>query len=227
MAFNYSPKISREGLIFYLDAANKKSYSGTGSTWYDLSRNSNNGGLVNSPTYSTNNGGNFTFNGSNNIVNMGTINLQRNWSLEILTNMSSTSNIYGIFGQGTYATNQGLHILYDLNGNRGIVFGMYGNDNDYSTNYVPTINKWYHWIFTYNHTTFAKQFYADSILITPTSSTQNQYAGSGQFNIGGTYSNATHVANGKIAIAKMYDRVLSATESQQNYNALKSRFNLS
>lgn len=226
MAFNYSPKISREGLIFYLDAANKKSYPGSGTTWIDLSRNSNNGGLVNSPTYNTNNGGNFTFNGSNNIVNMGTINLQRNWSLEILTNMSSTSNIYGIFGQGTYVTNQGLHILYDLNGNRGIVFGMYGNDNDYSTNYVPIINKWYHWVFTYNHTTFAKQFYADSILITPTSSTQNQYAGSGQFNIGGTYSNATHVANGKIAIARMYDRVLSSSEINQNYNALKSRFNL-
>jgi hypothetical protein len=38
MAFNYSPKIVTDGLVLYLDAANPRSYPGTGTTWYDLSR---------------------------------------------------------------------------------------------------------------------------------------------------------------------------------------------
>ena len=38
----YGPSIVRDGLILYADAANSKSYPGTGTTWYDLSRNGNN-----------------------------------------------------------------------------------------------------------------------------------------------------------------------------------------
>ena len=41
------------GLKVYLDASNRQSYPTTGSTWYDLSGNGNNGTLVNSPTFYT------------------------------------------------------------------------------------------------------------------------------------------------------------------------------
>jgi hypothetical protein len=33
MAFNYSPKIVTDGLVLYLDAANRYSYPGSGTTW--------------------------------------------------------------------------------------------------------------------------------------------------------------------------------------------------
>lgn len=36
MDFHYSPRIVKDGLVLYLDGANTRSYSGTGSTWYDL-----------------------------------------------------------------------------------------------------------------------------------------------------------------------------------------------
>lgn len=38
----HSPSIVRDGLILCLDAANPKSYPGSGTTWYDLSGNGNN-----------------------------------------------------------------------------------------------------------------------------------------------------------------------------------------
>ena len=41
MAFNYSPKVVTDGLVLYLDAANTKSYPGSGITWTDLSRSGN------------------------------------------------------------------------------------------------------------------------------------------------------------------------------------------
>jgi hypothetical protein len=65
MGFNYSPKIVTDGLVLYLDAANSKSYPGSGTTWGDLSRGGNNGTLVNGPTFSSANGGSLVFNGTN------------------------------------------------------------------------------------------------------------------------------------------------------------------
>ena len=50
MAFNYLPKIVTDGLVFAVDAANKKSYPGSGTTWTDLAGN-NNGTLTNGPTF--------------------------------------------------------------------------------------------------------------------------------------------------------------------------------
>lgn len=41
MALTHSPKIVRDGLVLHLDAANVKSYPGSGSTWKDLSKNLN------------------------------------------------------------------------------------------------------------------------------------------------------------------------------------------
>jgi hypothetical protein len=61
MSTKYSPQIVTSGLILALDAANKVSYPGTDATWYDLSGNTNNFTIVNSPTYSTNE---FILNGS-------------------------------------------------------------------------------------------------------------------------------------------------------------------
>ena len=46
MAVGYNPKAVTDGLVLALDAANTKSYSGSGSTWSDLSGNSNNGTIV-------------------------------------------------------------------------------------------------------------------------------------------------------------------------------------
>jgi hypothetical protein len=51
------------GLQLYLDAGNSSSYSGSGSTWTDLSGNGRNATLVNGPTYSSSNGGILNFNG--------------------------------------------------------------------------------------------------------------------------------------------------------------------
>ncbi len=49
MAVAYNPKIVTDGLVLCLDVANQKSYPGTGTTWFDISGNGNNGTLVNSP----------------------------------------------------------------------------------------------------------------------------------------------------------------------------------
>jgi len=216
--------IVTEGLVLCLDAANRRSYPGSGTVWSDLSGNNNSGSLTNGPTFSSDNYGAIVFDGTNDHVNMGSLNLQQNWTLETFCNMTNDTD-FGIFGQGIGVLNQGLHIIYQ-SGARGMIYGMYSNDNDYQNNYRTTINVWNHWVFTYNNSTFTKQFYANTILQTPGASVQNQYQGSGQFNVAGAYSSASSPANGKFAIARMYNRVLSASEILQNYNGTKSRYGL-
>ena len=63
------PTIITDGLKLWLDASNPSSYPGSGTTWYDLSGNGNNGTMVNGVTYSTANGGVMSFDGVNDIVN--------------------------------------------------------------------------------------------------------------------------------------------------------------
>ena len=58
------PSIITSGLALYLDASNPTSYPGSGTTWYDLSGNGNHAAAQGAPTYTTTNGGGFTFNGA-------------------------------------------------------------------------------------------------------------------------------------------------------------------
>ena len=69
MAIFYNPRTITDGLVLCLDAANRKSYPGSGTTWTDLSGRGNTGTLTNGPTYSSANGGSIVFDGTDDIVN--------------------------------------------------------------------------------------------------------------------------------------------------------------
>ena len=59
------PNVVEDGLMLYLDAADQKSYPGSGTTWFDLRGNGRHATLKNSsaglPSHSTNNKGYFDF----------------------------------------------------------------------------------------------------------------------------------------------------------------------
>ena len=179
-----------------------------------LDLTNNNTITANNLTY--NSDGAFSFDGTDDYLSLPSLNLQQNFTLECWAYITGDSS--GLFGQGNYGTNQGLHILWNAQGNRGMIFGMYSNDLD-SPSYTLTYNAWHHYVFTYNHTTYLKQFYADGTLFN--SGIRSVYSGTGQFNIGAIYSNATTPAKGKIASVKFYNRVLSAAEVAQNFNATR------
>jgi len=52
MTIGYGPSVVTDRLVLALDAADRNSYSGFGTTWTDLSGNGNNGTLVNGAKYS-------------------------------------------------------------------------------------------------------------------------------------------------------------------------------
>lgn len=68
MAIAYNTRIIRTDLLVHLDAGNKKSYPGTGTSWFDLSGNNYTNSLVNGPTYDSANGGSIYFDGTNDVA---------------------------------------------------------------------------------------------------------------------------------------------------------------
>jgi hypothetical protein len=67
--FNYLENIVSDGLVLYLDAANTRSYAGTGVTAFSISSIGSTAALINGPTYRTANGGSFVLDGTNDYIN--------------------------------------------------------------------------------------------------------------------------------------------------------------
>jgi hypothetical protein len=129
-----------------------------------------------------------------------------------------------MFGQGTNGLNQGLHVWYISA--TSIRFGMYTNDTDFTVS--TSIGNWYNMVFTYNNSSpYTKQMYINGIALSGTpQQTQAGYIGTGIFRLGATFSSAGNYGNGSYAGMKIYNRILSAAEVLQNYNATKTRFGL-
>ena len=68
MSTRYNARIVSDKLMLHLDAANPKSYIGSGTSWVDISGKGNNGTLTNGPTFSSDNLGSFVFDGTNDHV---------------------------------------------------------------------------------------------------------------------------------------------------------------
>lgn len=78
-------------LVLDLDAGNSASYSGTGTTWSDLSNYSNSGTLVNGVGYSSDGGGSLVFDGVNDYFNISSAIEEPANTISIWVNMQSTN----------------------------------------------------------------------------------------------------------------------------------------
>lgn len=219
MAFNYSPRIIRNGLTMYLDAANPKSYPFSGSTWRDLSVNANNGTLVNSPTY-----GNswFTFNGTTQYatVSGAPINVT-NYTKCVWFYLNATADNNLLSQDNGLGTGH-----YMFFGSTSKLYCGHTSWTGFPNTYPSTANfsnsTWYFVTLTFN-TTDGMSLYINGSLDSTYTAQKTAPVGTG-CNIG-SYG-VGNLLNGRIALAHIYNRSLSASEVLQNYNALKSRFNL-
>lgn len=230
MAVGYNPSLISDGLVLYLDAANTKSYSGSGTAWNDMSSRNNNGTLTNSPTYSSTNGGNFSFDGINDFVSINNSTTFNNniGSVELWIYINSFTNAdwftYGI-GSGSFAQ---LYIRY-YGSRLDFYFGGIGKNQDYSfsgsnlTNNFPTA-KWLNICVTYDNTAGAGTIYVNgSSVVTMTNATNaiSQWTPAAMYLGGFTWDG---YSNTRIAACRMYNVRLNASQVSQNFNALRGRF---
>jgi hypothetical protein len=225
MAFNYSPKIVTEGLVLALDAANTKSYPGSGTTWTDLSRGGNNGTLVNGPTFNSGNGGSIVFDGVDDYANCGiplTFTNSFTLSFFIKTIYSGVKLIFGMYnGSGA-----DWWIGTLSNGTLNFSFGS-PSKRDIATTTVVSDGLWRLSTCVYNKNTNSIFIYLNGVLQNSSNSlpsTVNQPGGN--MTIGRFGDAAGFNWNGNLSNFQLYNRALSAQEILQNYNATKTRFGL-
>jgi hypothetical protein len=230
MAFNFSPKIVTSGLVLYLDAANTRSYPGSGTAWNDLTVNGNNGVLTNGPTFNSSNGGSIVFDGSNDFVQIPAINVGLNFTVCIWARPNLTSRQLLFSNSYRYFTNEGF--LFNIGNNGTDIFLSIGQDQEVAvstTGYVSA-NTWFYGCATFNGTT-ARLFVngLETLYSTQSGSistilynTNPAYLGRWLLNGTTTYD----LFSGRIGITQLYNRTLSATEVLQNYNATKNRYNI-
>ena len=228
MAIFYNPRIVTDGLVLALDAGNTKSYPGSGTTWTDLSGRGNTGTLTNGPTYSSANSGSIVFDGNNQYINCGTSLLPAG-DISVFTWIYPTSfnNEWNIICTKWFNPNgSDFHWALKSSTANGTNLrqNLYTTSNSdiYGTTSFST-NTWHYVGFTLVNggtLTFYKNGVADgtssSVSRTPQSSTLQ--------------INDDRVVQyglvGRIPQVSIYNRVLSAAEISQNFNALRGRYGI-
>jgi hypothetical protein len=230
--------IVRDGLVLNLDAGNLSSYSGSGTTWTDLSGRSNTGTLVNTPTYSSANGGSFTLNGTDQYATITgykgiTGTAARTSIIWFKTNVLNTA--YRLLGWGTASIGAKWNISLESTTYRArveLAGGAAVTCNSGTQNVADT--NWHMVAATApaNGTANDIKIYIDGNLITDVTilsgSTAINTASNTDVSFGASLVDAVPgYLNGNIAVAQIYNRELSAAEVTQNYNALATRYDLS
>jgi hypothetical protein len=226
MSLNHGPSIATSGLTLYLDAANIKSYPGTGSTWFDLSGLGNNGTLVNSPSWTTVGGvRTFSFNGTNNRVS---------FSYQTpVQSASATAFTWGVWLRANRNFDGDL-----VMGNRGTTplqfykmttqkFEMYPAE---IFSPVP-LATWIYVTGVWNGlqsgaSNLKTYMYVNGVQVGSRDGDTPDFSPNPMtFNIGGDVA-ANEWFQGSIAAAHVYNRALSAAEVTQNFRALRGRYGI-
>ena len=227
MSFHYSPKIITDGLVLYLDAANTRSYPGTGTVWSDLSRGGNNGTLINGPTFNGANGGSIVFGGTDDYVKPpASTTLQlTNFTLSSWVRIN-VQNINQFIIDTSTNGSFGYGYSYRINSDNKIRFWAFDANNNLNSNTTISPNIWYNILVTYNNTSKLQSIYINGVFdISNTHTNTFVVSTVANLQIGGS-SILGGYFNGRIAQTTFYNRTLSETEILQNYNATKTRFGL-
>lgn len=233
MSIAYNTSVVRSGLVLQLDAANVKSYPGTGTTWTDISGNSNTGALVNGPTFNNGNKGSIAFDGIDDYA----------------------SNVYQIPNNFDFSVNFWMYFTDVTNADRGIIttwdtswkgFGIctytlspgylrsWTNDGaGGGMNWVllsTLVNQWTHVALTYTFSTKTQRGYINSDLKNSESlgsaitHSALQIARGGQN--GSQQLSLYPPAKMNMSTIFIYNRVLTAAEIAQNFNATRGRYGI-
>ena len=229
MGTKYNPKIVTNGLVYYLDAGNTRSYSGSGLTAYDLKYSGIGGTLVNGVGFGSANLGYFNFDGTNDFIQVPVASIPTGNEITIcLWNYGTSAQSSSVFSSHKVDNSRVLNI--HLPWSDSVVYWDAGfSAGNYDRINTATLSSsqwqgWHHWSFTKNATSGTMEIYLDgSLNISGTTKTRTLDVADqvfiGRFQIS---SSLYHI--GRVSMLHCYNRSLTAQEILQNYNATKGRY---
>jgi hypothetical protein len=229
VAYN-SGSIVTQNLVLCLDAANRKSYPGSGTTWTDLSGRGNTGTLRNSPTYSADNLGKIVFDavnddidcGNNSSINFGTGDFTVSVWFRRFSNATSNLRLLSkaAGGDSANAANAGFCFF---GGNTEMNFAI----NPTGTRIIPfaasySVNEWVNVVGLLERGVSVRT-YKNAVQVATATAPAGSVSGTTSLFLGSNVGENLFWA-GEISNVSLYNRALTASEIQQNFNALKSRY---
>jgi len=216
--------LTNSSLVLHLDAGNPASYSGTGTTWNDLSGNGSNVTLV-STTYSSSNGGSIAFNGTSSYANFN-------------ANIGSTNAVTVEMWVKTNTLGDAMYFgfnIYDAFINSGSIGFNTANSDQYGipsskVDYLGIQGAWKHLVFVmYSGSKTNNKIYVNGdrqALEQVFGAFSNTNAGfnNGAGRISSWLNGLTWLVNMNLASFKIYNRELTAQEIINNFNATSTRF---
>lgn len=238
MAYNTFAPIVRDGMIFYYDPMNVKSYPGSGTNVYDLTSNSINGILQNGVSY---NGNSFSFDSVDDHIDCGSSDLLKfidgdefTLSAWIKIDPNLITSLASIMQHGGAPYSSTGYVLYVENS--GFIDFAKSNVANTGQNTSTTYLDWDVWNYIvcsvkYDGTNGIVNFYINGELrstftgwsTNPDISDYTQSFYIGRSGVDLSFNNGM-IFPGLISCASVYNRVLEDLEVLQNYNALKNRF---
>jgi len=231
MAAYLGPREVSNGVVLDIDASDANSYSGSGTSWKDISGNNNSLVLTNSPTFSSSGGGYFTFTAAssqyalvnNNILNPTTF---PNVTQAIWFYPTSAGQIVSELGQSVINTSW-HDANIEINSSGVFYFSLWqGNYTAKVTSAAQSFNNWYYLVLSYSGTTLTAYINGAAIgtaTFTRSTNTVLYYALCAN---DATNMTSTAYAGGRIASFSVYNWGLTTTEVLQNFNAKRRRFNI-
>jgi hypothetical protein len=219
MAVGYNPSIVSDGLVFFLDPANRRSYSGSGLTANGLVGGIG-GALVNGVGFTSSNNGCFFFDGSNNYIsepNNSIFNFASGFlSISVWVNFSSVS------GQRSIITNYQSAIGWAVQLYTGVIIVTSGDYNIITGTKIIQTNTWYHISITGSSNSY--KLYINSQSEGNIHNGAVTFTSAGSLRIG-QIANAFYL-NGNIGQVQIYNRALTQQEILQNFNATRFRYGI-
>jgi hypothetical protein len=228
MGIAYNTSIVRDGLVLHLDAANVKSYPGSGTAWNDLSGNGNNGILTNSPTYNSSNLGYFQF------ITNDFVTMPNNVALDtqtptvevwVKTNATTQNGFWfekGIVNSQYSLFQEGGNIQWRIN-----ISGLGIRSLSTSTATYMNTTDWYQVVGTY--TSGTRLLYINGVLVNSDTQSGIIETNAGGMSIGvygGFNGTRGYYYNGNLSNCKVYDRELNSQEIKRNFEATRGRYGI-
>lgn len=213
--------IVTDGLKLWLDASNPESYHGSGTTWFDLSGNGNNGSMLNGVLFNSTNGGVMILDGIDDKINCGT-------NFTITNQLTMSIWVYNEWGNSAWARIIGVENAWiGMNdGRTSQSLGFFGSSIDANFPSTPIfLNMWSN--ITYKYAGDGIELWVNGVYYSKIAKTGNlNPIGTTPLTIGGRMSDNARQLKGKISSALIYNRALTSTEILNNYNATKSKYGL-
>ena len=209
------------GLQLYLDAGNASSYSGSGTTWTDLSGNSRDGTLTNGPTYSATDGGSIVFDGTDDYVQCtGSLTVTAATFVTWIRRNGNQGQYDGIlFSRATNTTGMDFQVSNQL----GYTWNDAGNTYGWQSGLILPNLTWCMVAISVTSTAATAYLCQTSGITTATNTVNHASSLINDIKIARDEF-STRYFTGNIAIAQLYNIALSADQVSQNFAADRARF---